>query len=187
MGIDFLDISLVDAYTTSISVFTDVWKTSLPNGTSVFNCGNATCVMDISKCPPELRINNADGSFHSCISSCGAVTNATMVAKYPILAQVADRVLVCCGTRNTTLCGPDTWPASSLGTNYYQVFKSQCNTSYAYPDDDGASTYTCNKNPNYTITFCPENSTAASSRSMRGLSILLSLLFVLQLFVVRQN
>jgi len=150
--LDFYDISLVDGYTVPTSIFTDVPSTP---GQSIYSCGNATCILDVSTCPPELQIKNSDGSLWSCENVCSAVSNATQVALYPILATVKSAVLTCCGTRNTTICNPNTWPVSSTGVNYYQIFKSQCTTSYAYADDDGTSTYTCAKNANYTITFCP--------------------------------
>jgi len=152
-SMDFYDVSLVDGFTVPTSVWTDA---PVPRP-RLYDCGNITCDFDLKKCPPELVILNSDKSFKTCGNICGMVTNSTQVAAFPILGQVHDQVLICCGTRNTSICGPDTWPMSSLGINYYQAFKQQCNTSYVYPDDDSTSTFTCTLNANYSIVFCPSN------------------------------
>jgi len=151
-NLDWFDISLVDGWNMPMLVTTSV------AGATGFDCGPIVCTaFTPSSCPAELTLKNSDGSFQFCQNACDAVNDASLVAKYPILAKSKAAVLNCCSGK----CTPTTWPASSIaGVNYYQVFKNKCKTSYAWSGDDPTSTFTCNKNPSYTITFCPTSSFA---------------------------
>jgi hypothetical protein len=144
---DFYDISLVDAFNAAMNVTTD---SKDKNG---FHCGDIVCQFEWKDCPAELTIKNSDGSYKTCISSCGAINNATQVAMYPILQTNKQGIYTCCNKPPGPGCNsandPDKWPISSNGLDYYQVFKKYCPTSYIYPYDDGASTFTCNEPVNY--------------------------------------
>jgi len=144
-NLDWADISLVDGWNMPMYVSTSV------AGASGYSCGPIDCTQfSPSSCPAELTVKNANGTFQFCKNVCNAVNDASLVAKYPILSSKKAAVLNCCSGK----CTPTTWPASSSGVNYYQVFKNKCKTSYAWSGDDPTSTFTCNKSPNYTITFC---------------------------------
>jgi hypothetical protein len=42
------------------------------------------------------------------------------------------------------LCWSESWPTSSDGKNYHEIFKNQCKDAYSWAFDDFSSTYTCN-------------------------------------------
>jgi len=146
---DFYDISLVDAWNVGIKV------TTTSTDKSGYHCNDIPCSdFTVADCPAELTIKNSDGSFRSCVSSCGAINNQTQLNLYPILGQNKAGINKCCNESPDTPCDVNNgWPVSSNGLNYYQVFKKYCPSSYVWPYDDKSSTFTCTERPNYTMTI----------------------------------
>ncbi|MFN0213964.1 MAG: thaumatin family protein [Saprospiraceae bacterium] len=178
-GLDFYDISLVDGYNIGLSIepFGNVQKVNNDN-LGKFNCGSPNCpVMDYTKCPPELLLQNSSGQTIGCLSVCAAVNNTEQLKKFNNILGGYDKNLVCC----SCACGPDCgctdpkckfgcspfnndpkevggkcrvedWPRASNGMRYDSVFKSQAPDAYSWQFNDGESTYQCSK-ANYRITF----------------------------------
>ncbi|KAL3630286.1 hypothetical protein CASFOL_023270 [Castilleja foliolosa] len=122
---DFYDVSLVDGFNLPISI--------VPSGGSG-NCSAVICSSNLNlECPEKLQVrggNSGGGEVVACKSAC--------------LAFGEDKYC-CTGEYNSPkLCKP---------SNYSEVFKRACPTSYSYPYDDTTSTFTC-KGPNYSIIFC---------------------------------
>ncbi|KAI3697376.1 hypothetical protein L6452_30351 [Arctium lappa] len=120
---DFYDVSLVDGYNLPVSI--------IPLGGSG-NCSSVRCVTDLNvKCPDSLQVKGDGGSE---VVACKSACTAFQKPEY------------CCTGEfnNPTICKP---------TNYSQIFKEACPTSYSYPYDDATSTFTC-KQANYLISFC---------------------------------
>lgn len=98
---------------------------------SVSGCGIPGCVRDLNdSCPTELQ-EIVNGQVVACLSAC----------------EKFNTDLYCCRGAYST---PDTCHP----TNYSQIFKAACPTSYSYAYDDASSTFTCS-GADYQITFCP--------------------------------
>ncbi|KAG8391284.1 hypothetical protein BUALT_Bualt01G0172000 [Buddleja alternifolia] len=102
----------------------------VPSGGSG-NCSAVYCSSDLNEgCPEKLRVRSDNGETAACMSACMAFNEAEYC---------------CTGEYNNPhVCKP---------TNYSEVFKKACPTSYSYPYDDATSTFTC-KGANYLIIFC---------------------------------
>ncbi|CAA3029704.1 pathogenesis-related protein 5-like [Olea europaea var. sylvestris] len=102
----------------------------VPSGGSG-NCSEVKCVSDLNKeCPQDLVVAGGNGATVACKSACLAFNEPQY----------------CCSGEynNPQVCKP---------SNFSQVFKKACPTSYSYPYDDATSTFTCS-GANYLITFC---------------------------------
>jgi hypothetical protein len=175
---DYYDLSLVDGYNLPISISPIAGSYQNVNNPDLgrFNCGAPKCKpFDMSKCPDELLINGAGGTY--CASICTAVNNPSSVVN-PSYLQGINKDLVCCSCG----CGPDCgcsdvnckygcspydnnptnlggkcyvqqWPLSSTNKQYNQIFKEQCPDAYSWQFDDISSTYQCS-NADYEVTFC---------------------------------
>ncbi|KND02008.1 uncharacterized protein SPPG_09028 [Spizellomyces punctatus DAOM BR117] len=102
---DFYDLSNVDGHNIGIQI--DAFGTRVNNpDLGKFNCGNPTCRMDTSKCPPELQMTDSTGHT-SCAAVYAAAHNAAQRAKFPALQNIfnnADTLsLVSCSCD----CGPN--------------------------------------------------------------------------------
>lgn len=96
------------------------------------DCRVTSCAANInSQCPSELQVKAPDGSVIGCKSACEAFGSDEYCCKGAF--------------GSPTTCKP---------TNYSQIFKSACPTTYSYAYDDASSTFTCT-GANYLITFCP--------------------------------
>ncbi|XP_055350078.1 uncharacterized protein LOC129596749 [Paramacrobiotus metropolitanus] len=89
---DMYDLSNVDGFNVGIKM------EALGRDAVGFECGAPSCAMNISLCPPELRI--VKGSSVMCASICTAIHNAEHREKFPKLKKIyADKntgALVCC-------------------------------------------------------------------------------------------
>ncbi|CAI9097919.1 OLC1v1034438C2 [Oldenlandia corymbosa var. corymbosa] len=97
-------------------------------------CPTISCPVDINNraCPKELSIYNTDGGVIGCKSACIAFNQPQY----------------CC-------TGDFSTPDKCKPTYYSEIFKQQCPQSYTYAYDDPSSLFTCQRHPNYVITFCP--------------------------------
>jgi len=143
-NLDWTDISLVDGWNMPMLVTTDV------PGASGQNCGPIDCTsFTPSSCPSELTLRNSDGSFQFCQNGCNAINNPALSGQFS--SQQKSGLQTCCSGGCTPTSG---WPTASNGATYYNVFKSQCKTSYAWSGDDATSMFSCSQYANYTINFC---------------------------------
>ncbi|MFS8007281.1 putative glucan endo-1,3-beta-D-glucosidase [Helianthus anomalus] len=96
-------------------------------------CPVTDCPVDINgQCMPELAVKDGSRGTIGCKSACVAFNKSEYC---------------CTGDHGA----PETCPP----TNYSKFFKNLCPKAYSYAYDDKSSTFTCNTNPNYDITFCP--------------------------------
>ncbi|MED6125040.1 hypothetical protein PIB30_064661 [Stylosanthes scabra] len=99
------------------------------------DCQYASCEHDLNgNCPKELQVKDATGSVVACKSACVAFNTPEY----------------CCTGEHST-------PQTCSPTNYSKIFKNACPKAYSYAYDDASSTFTCS-GANYTISFCPMES-----------------------------
>ncbi|KZT64104.1 thaumatin-like protein [Daedalea quercina L-15889] len=145
-GEDNYDVSLVDGFNLPMSVTNNV------------GCSVASCPVDLNANCPSAIIGPYDSSGNAvgCKSACDANLDG----------DAANSPNCCSGNYDT----PSTCPSS--GVEYYSYFKSNCPDSYAYAYDESSGTalWTCDSSEaaDYTITFCPSNSTTTK----RGVHVL---------------
>ncbi|KAL7418585.1 hypothetical protein Q5752_007043 [Cryptotrichosporon argae] len=140
-GADNYDISLVDGFNIPLSI--------APSDSA---CEAPACAADINAlCPAILRTAiDASGVNYGCAHACNAGFGEETYGNR-----------ACCSggyAAEPALC-------EACGVDYYDVFKDNCNTSYAYAYDEksGTALWTCESGPDYTITFCPSSSSYAGS------------------------
>ncbi|KAK4411033.1 Pathogenesis-related thaumatin-like protein 3.5 [Sesamum angolense] len=124
--LDFYDVSLVDGFNVPVSI--------IPSGGSG-NCSAVNCTSNLNlECPEKLRVRGNDKSNGETTVACKSACLAFNEPQY------------CCAGEynNPEVCKP---------SNYSEIFKKACPTSYSYPYDDATSTFTC-KGANYLIIFC---------------------------------
>lgn len=178
-ALDYYDLSNVDGYNIGMSIeAVDSAKKD-----DVYYCGRASCTMDMSKCPPELMMDDGAGG-KVCASICAAIHNEKQRQAHPKLQAIYDnpdqKSNVCCSCdcgpncgctdpRSTHCCSPfgpkypekqvcrvENWPKpDSPYPSYEKVFKDQCPDAYSWQFDDLSSTFQCDTKPNYKIVFCP--------------------------------
>ena len=124
---DFYDVSLVHGYNMPISI--------IPSGSSGWansnSCEMVQCISDLNrKCPSYLQVRGSNGRVVGCMSTCMAYNKPEY----------------CC-------TGEYGGSQTCKRTNYSEVFKAACLTSYSYADDDPTSTFTC-EGANCLIRFC---------------------------------
>ncbi|WVO13703.1 hypothetical protein L204_101324 [Cryptococcus depauperatus] len=138
---DNYDISLVDGFNIPLSI--------IP---SISSCQAPRCEVNINQlCPSPLRTSlDKEGVNLGCISPCNAGFGQ----------EIYGNRACCTGAyANATLC-------QSCGFDYYDLFKDNCKTSYAYAYDEKSKTalWTCGGRPNYLIEFCPAKSDYVGSK-----------------------
>jgi hypothetical protein len=125
------------------------WFTIVPGGTTFYDvslvdgynlqmqisaagCPTVGCTSDLNAiCPAALQQRDSSGRVVACRSDCEQYnTDAT-----------------CCRS------GPQACQANPPPDAH--IFKQACPQAYSYAYDDATSTFTCNNQPAYTITFCP--------------------------------
>ena len=99
---------------------------------SAAGCPTVGCTSDLNAiCPAALQQRDAWGNVVGCRSDCEQYnTDAT-----------------CCRS------GPDACHANPPPDAH--IFKQACPQAYSYAYDDATSTFTCQNQASYTITFCP--------------------------------
>ncbi|KAJ7777590.1 thaumatin-like protein [Mycena maculata] len=138
---DNYDVSLVDGFNIPMSV--------VPTG----GCTVASCTANLNtNCPAPLQLQGSGGVV-GCKSACAAGLDN----------DSAGSPNCCTGSHDV----PSTCPPS--GVQYYSYFKDPCPDSYAYAYDESSKTalWTCptNVTADYTVTFCPSNSTSSPLNS----------------------
>lgn len=138
-GLDFYDISLVDAFNLPMSIEPILGTFQKGYGDSKYNCGAPRCTHDLLQdCPAELR-EVKNGRTVACLSAC------TKFRKDEY----------CCPAGS-----PFGTPQTCRATVYAKHFKQRCSDAYSYAYDDEKSTYTCKsavgRSSGYTVTFCPQ-------------------------------
>ncbi|KAJ3552261.1 hypothetical protein NM688_g4242 [Phlebia brevispora] len=153
---DFYDVSLVDGYDLPIAITNNV------------NCPVASCPVDLGPiCPQPIQ-----GPFDStgfpvgCESACFANLDG----------DPTNSANCCTGSHSTNATCPPS------GVEFYSFFKGNCPDAYAYAFDESSGTalWTCDSglNADYTLTFCPTNTTnvtVTSSSSSSATPTMLSL------------
>lgn len=81
---DTYDLSIVNGFNLPISIeaLHSVDSESSPHLNDPFFCGMPSCEVQISKCPPELKMPGG------CFSVCGAINNPEQRAKFPALQAI---------------------------------------------------------------------------------------------------
>lgn len=131
-GLDFYDISLVDAFNLPMSI-----KPFNVDNANSKTCKELRCIHDFLKdCPKELR-KVVNGKTVACLNACEALRKPEFCCTKPF----------------------DT-PEKCKPNKYSQYFRQKCPDAYSYAYDDKKSTYTCKsaegRSSGYTITFCPQ-------------------------------
>lgn len=136
---DFYDVSLVDGYNLPL----DITPSTSNSADGTTNCRRVGCDRDLrDSCPSELAVQ-ASGHVVACKSACAAFNTSEY----------------CCTGQHAN-------PNSCQPSKYSVIFKKACPTAYSYAYDDRSSTFTCTSfATDYTITFCPGQSSGASSSS----------------------
>ncbi|GAA5910930.1 hypothetical protein JCM8208_006690 [Rhodotorula glutinis] len=134
--VDHYDTSNVDGWNVPMTI------------TNTADCPLSNCPYDLLKaCPDDLQRKNAAGDVVGCLTACGAWEDnegeSPNVKKY------------CCKGAHAT---PETCPTS--GVKYYDWWKEACPIAYAYAYDEASGTalFTCTKQVDWIITFCPDSS-----------------------------
>ena len=121
--------SPVDFYDVSLVDGYNMPVSIFPSGGSG-ECKAVTCVSDLNhRCPKDLQVLR-NGTVVACNSACMAFNKPEY----------------CCSGAYST-------PETCEPTEYSNMFKASCPTSYSYAYDDPTSTFTC-KGANYLIRFC---------------------------------
>ncbi|OCF74263.1 hypothetical protein I204_04633 [Kwoniella mangroviensis CBS 8886] len=135
---DNYDISLVDGYNVPLNIYP-----------SDQNCLSPVCEGNVNKyCPPLLRTGlDKNGVNLGCMAPCNAGFGDELYGNR-----------ACC----TGAYGNDSMLCESCGMDYYDMFKDNCEFSYAYAYDEKSDTalHTCPATSlaGYTIEFCPNDS-----------------------------
>ncbi|WVQ67290.1 uncharacterized protein L199_005485 [Kwoniella botswanensis] len=135
---DNYDISLVDGYNLPLNIYP-----------SDQNCLSPVCEGNVNKyCPPLLRTGlDKNGINLGCMAPCNAGFGDELYGNR-----------ACC----TGAYGNDSMLCESCGMDYYDMFKDNCEFSYAYAYDEKSDTalHTCPATSlaGYTVEFCPNNS-----------------------------
>ncbi|KAA1473933.1 thaumatin-like protein [Dentipellis sp. KUC8613] len=128
---DFYDVSVVDGFNIPLRI------------SPTAGCPTAECPVDLNpSCPGQIAgPRDSSGRVEGCRSACQAG-----------LAPDPGNSPNCCTGSHST---PATCPAS--GVQYYSYFKGRCPRSYvyAYDESSGTALWTCNRQADYTVTFCP--------------------------------
>ncbi|GAA5934860.1 hypothetical protein JCM3775_001659 [Rhodotorula graminis] len=127
--VDHYDTSNVDGNNIALAI------------TNSADCPLSNCPYDLRKaCPDDLQRKNAAGDVVGCLTACGAWE---------------DNEEYCCKGAHAT---PETCPTS--GVKYYDWWKKACPIAYAYAYDEASGTalFTCSKQVDWIITFCPDSS-----------------------------
>ncbi|BGP46892.1 hypothetical protein JCM10450v2_002743 [Rhodotorula kratochvilovae] len=127
--VDHYDTSNVDGYNVGLAL------------TNSVGCPLSNCPYNLlASCPEELQDKNAKGEVVGCLTACG---------KWQTNEEY------CCSGAHST---PDVCPSS--GVKYYSWWKEACPIAYAYAYDESSGTalFTCTKQADWTITFCPDAS-----------------------------
>ncbi|GAA5840899.1 hypothetical protein JCM9279_001254 [Rhodotorula babjevae] len=127
--VDHYDTSNVDGYNVGLSI------------TNSADCPLSNCPYDLlAACPDDLKRKNAAGDVVGCLTACGAWE---------------DNEEYCCKGAHAT---PETCPSSNI--IHYDWWKDACPIAYAYAYDESSGTalFTCTKQVDWTITFCPDAS-----------------------------
>ena len=96
-------------------------------------CPTIGCTSDLNtSCPAELQVRDGGGRVVACLSAC---------EKFGTDAY-------CCRGANGS-------PATCPATGYSRIFKAACPQAYSYAYDDLTSTFVCQNQTRYTVTFCP--------------------------------
>ncbi|KIM82874.1 hypothetical protein PILCRDRAFT_820174 [Piloderma croceum F 1598] len=143
-NMDFYDTSLVDGFNLALSITNNV------------GCPVADCPVDlVPNCPTPIQ-----GPFDSS----GAAVGCESACQANLDDNQSNSPNCCTGTFST----PATCPSS--GVDFYSYFKNNCPNSYVYAFDESSGTalWTCDSglNADYTLTFCPSNSTTAATTEM---------------------
>ncbi|ORY88779.1 thaumatin [Leucosporidium creatinivorum] len=107
--------------------------------TNSADCPLSNCPFDLRlNCPPELQKKGADGSVVGCMTDCGAT----------------EKPEYCCAGAYDK---PETCPSANIPN--YRWWKDNCPIAYAFAYDEASGTalFTCSKQVDYTITFCPSD------------------------------
>ncbi|BGP46893.1 hypothetical protein JCM10450v2_002744 [Rhodotorula kratochvilovae] len=127
--VDHYDTSNVDGYNVGLAI------------TNSADCPLSNCPYNLlTSCPDELQYNNDAGDVVGCLTACG---------KWQTNEEY------CCSGAHST---PDKCPPS--GVKYYDWWKEACPIAYAYAYDESSGTalFTCTKQVDWVITFCPDSS-----------------------------
>ncbi|GAA6057529.1 hypothetical protein JCM3770_000569 [Rhodotorula araucariae] len=127
--VDHYDTSNVDGYNVGLAI------------TNSAGCPLSNCPYNLlASCPEELQDKNARGEVVGCRTACGR--------------WQTNEEYCCTGSHST----PETCPSS--GVKYYSWWKQACPIAYAYAYDESSGTalFTCTKQADWTITFCPDAS-----------------------------
>jgi hypothetical protein len=133
-GIDYYDVSLVDAFNLPITINVVSGQMGVPANVTCVTAACATNLDSASVCPAVLQVKDAGGNIVACDSAC----------------TVLHQDQYCCANAYATpaTCNPTTWPV-----NYAAVFKQAVPYAYSYPFDDATSVFTCVNNCSYQIVF----------------------------------
>ncbi|TNY24569.1 thaumatin family-domain-containing protein [Rhodotorula diobovata] len=132
-AVDNYDTSLVDGNNLAIAL------------TNSADCPLSNCPYNLLKvCPEELQKKNVKGKVVGCLTACSKWGNEEY----------------CCSGAHST---PETCPAS--GVKYYDFWKRAAPLAYAFAYDEASGTalFTCTKQADWTITFCPDASLFATT------------------------
>jgi hypothetical protein len=95
-------------------------------------CPTVGCTSDLNAiCPPALQQRDGSGRVVACRSDCEQYNTDS----------------ACCRS------GPDACHANPPADAH--IFKQACPQAYSYAYDDATSTFTCQNQTAYTVTFCP--------------------------------
>ncbi|EJD01942.1 Osmotin, thaumatin-like protein [Fomitiporia mediterranea MF3/22] len=145
---DFYDVSLVDGSNIPMRIDNTV------------GCPVADCLIDLNpNCPDPLKGPlDSKGVPLGCKSACFANLDGNQ----------ANSPNCCSGQFDK----PQTCPNS--GVAFYSYFKGNCPNAYAYAFDESSKTalWTCDsgKKADYTLTFCPSNTTTAMRSTNSSIS-----------------
>ena len=126
-GIDWYDISDVDAYSFPVSIVDS-------NGASVIATNDV-----LQDCPSQLQVPNASGTIVSCENPCNYYKNSLVCQS--ILSPQNSRDVV------------NNWPAPAQ--QYVNLIHNYEGETYSYPYDDWWGLHTVATGGNWTVTYCP--------------------------------
>lgn len=130
-GQDFYDVSNVDGSNLPVRISNNK------------GCPTPSCGVDLNPgCPDDrMKVRDQNGITIGCLSACQANLDGNH----------GNSGNCCTGSHST----PNTCPKQ--GVQFYNFFKSQCPDAYAYAYDESSQSalWTCNRQADYTVTFCP--------------------------------
>ncbi|GAA5993739.1 hypothetical protein JCM5350_004813 [Sporobolomyces pararoseus] len=147
--VDHYDTSNVDGFNIPMAVTNDA------------DCPLSNCPYDLrTSCPDDLQYKNSEGKVVGCLTDCGAHQSNEeycCFGAHQLPEQCPSSAIPNYPWQDPALVlFPGTIPLTYFGISNYR-WKKNCPIAYAYAYDESSGTalFTCTKQVNWMITFCP--------------------------------